>query len=211
MGMTLPSRAGGPTTQEVGFIELDFSHVAHWLVEVLAPGWSIVKPTWLTMKDAIHDLAPMSILNRYACIGLGAWSLLLSNGPMGTDVGLLPSHAARRLGCRGIRAVRVDDDEPGYPARILEVYGPGGEPSGRLERSIAAMNDGGRWIFESSGRVFAFEDTAAYAKRDKRSRLTGAMLTDYLRALGVPIDLEPNWRTGLLIQNPMLRDRSHLM
>ena len=52
----------------------------------------------------------------------------MNSTPLGTDVGVLPSYAARELKYRGIRAVRVDDDEPGYPARVLEVYGPRGEP-----------------------------------------------------------------------------------
>ena len=52
------------------------------------------------------------------------WTLILSNGPMGTDVGVLPSQAARELRARAIRAVCVADDSPAFAARILEVYGP---------------------------------------------------------------------------------------
>jgi hypothetical protein len=152
------------------------------------------------MTDALEALRPMPVLSRYASIALDGWAMLLSNGPLGTDVGVLPSYAARELKCRGIRAVRVDDDEPGYAARILEVYGPGGETPLARERSIVAANEGGRWVFESSGTPFAFEDGAAYRRRSKSSRLTGEMLHDYLLALGVPVDSHPAWRTSLLIQ-----------
>jgi hypothetical protein len=65
---------------------------------------------------------------------------------------------------------------------------------------VAAANDGGRWVFETSGTAFPFEDQTAYTKRAKSSRLTGDMLHGYLLALGVPVDSEPNWRTALLVQ-----------
>jgi hypothetical protein len=104
------------------------------------------------------------------------------------------------LKCRAIRAVRVDDDEPGYPARILVVYGPDGEPPLLVERSIAAANDGGRWVFETRGKPFAFEDEKAYMRRTKKSRFTGEMLHNYLLALGVPADSDPEWTTAVMIE-----------
>lgn len=140
------------------------------------------------------------MLSRYACVALAGWTLVVNNGPMGTDVGMLPSHAARELACRAIRAVRVDDDEPGCPARILEVFGPRGVPPLALERSIAAANDGGRWVFETTGAAFEFEDESAYGTRVKSTRFTGAMLHDYLAALDVPVDAEPNWPTAVVIE-----------
>ena len=109
-------------------------------------------------------------------------------------------HAARDLECRGIRAVCVEDGESEFPARILEVYGPSGDDPLFLERSVAAANDGGRWVFETSGAPYPFEDLEAYGKRNKSSRLTGAMLREYLIALGVPIEEEPDWRSAHLIE-----------
>ncbi|HST85720.1 MAG TPA: hypothetical protein VLL08_28535 [Kineosporiaceae bacterium] len=55
-------------------------------------------------------------MSRYVCVPVDSWSVLLTNGPFGTDVGVLPSYAARELGCRAVRAVRVDDDEMAYPS-----------------------------------------------------------------------------------------------
>jgi hypothetical protein len=83
----------------------------------------------------------------------------------GTDVGMLPSQAARELGGRGIRAVRVDDDEPGFPARILEVYGPDGDGPLKSIRSIVAAHDGGEWIFETAGEPLKFERLDEYTRR----------------------------------------------
>jgi len=174
--------------------------LAEWIIEGLDPGWTMLEPRWKSIEDALQALEPVPLLSRYACLALEDWTLVLNNGPMGTDVGVLPSHAARELECRAIRAVRVDDDEPGYPARILEVYGPRGKPPLALERSVAAANDGGRWVFETSGTAFEFEDEAAYRRRSKSSRFTGEMLHDYLMALDVPVDSEPDWRTVALIE-----------
>lgn len=201
--MTLPSRVGGPTTRTVGFFEHDHRHFAEWHLAGLsihAPGWHLVNPRWTSIEDALHALKPMPILSREACIDLGGWTLLLNNTPLGTDPGILPIRAANELACRAIRATLVDDDEPGYPARVLEVYGPQGEPPLAHERSIGAVNDGGRWVFETSGTPFAFEDQEAYRRRLKKSRFTGEMLLTYLRALGVPIDSEPDWRTAVLLE-----------
>lgn len=198
--MTLPSRAGGPTTHEVGFFSHDHRSLAKWLAEGLDASWVTSTPQWTSLDDAVRALTPASVLSGYACVAVGAWTVVLNNSPNGTDVGVLPSHAARELNCRAIRAVRVDDDERGYPARVLEVYGPDGEPPLALERSILAADDGGRWVFETSGTAFAFEDQEAYRRRDKTSRFTGEMLQNYLLALGVPADSEPDWTTAVVVE-----------
>jgi hypothetical protein len=125
--------------------------------------------------------------------------MLVTNGPHGTDVGVLPSLVARELGCIGIRAECVPDGSDRYPARILEVFGPNGVPPLLAIRSIAVSNDGGRWVFETSGDPLPFEDHAAYAAPRKSDRLPPALLLAYLSELGVPIEVEPQWETGLLI------------
>jgi hypothetical protein len=117
----------------------------------------------------------------------------------GTDVGVVPSLAARQLDTRSVRAVCVEDDEPGYPARILEVFAPDGEPPLLSRRTIAAANDGGEWVFETTGEPYPFEHVAAYQNRRKGDRFTCAMLHDYLRELGVPTDDEPRWADGFVL------------
>ncbi|WP_203900754.1 hypothetical protein [Virgisporangium aliadipatigenens] len=63
-----------------------------------------------------------------------------------------------------MRVMDVEDTAT-YPARLLEVYGPDGAPPLAIERSICAANDGGRWVFETSGPAYPFEDRSAYARR----------------------------------------------
>jgi hypothetical protein len=196
--VTLPSDVGGPTTQEVGFFACDASSLAEWMREGLGRSWRVRRPRWTGGDDAVNNLAPGGPRTRCACVPIGGWTLVLTNGPLGTDVGVLPSHAARDLGVRAVRAVLVEDGRT-YPARILEVYGPDGEPPLAVERSVTAANDGGRWVFETTGRPYEFEDLEAYSRSRKAARFTGPMLHAYLRSLGVPIDVEPSWRDSRLV------------
>lgn len=91
--MMLPSGDGGLTTQEVGFFEYEHEGLARWLRDGLGDGWSIGRASWQSLGDAVGDLAPTVPLDRYACIDLGGWTLMLNNGPAGTDVGVIPELA----------------------------------------------------------------------------------------------------------------------
>ena len=64
--------------------------------------------------------------------------------------------------------MRVCATRPGarYPAVVWEVYAPEtleGEPSLGYRRSIAAMNDGGRWVFHEAGKRFPFERVGQFS------------------------------------------------
>lgn len=198
--MILPSRAAGPVTHEVGYLEHEAGDVAVWLQAGLGSSWEVRSVAWDSLERAAADLSPSVPLTRYAAVPVGSWTLILSNGPQGTDVGLLPSQAARELECRAIRAVCVEDDEPGYPARVLEVFGPDGAPPLASLRSIIAANDGGRWVFEANGEPFHFERVEEYSRRRKTDRFTCELLYEYLRALRVPIDAEPEWGSSLVVE-----------
>lgn len=196
--MVLPSPAGGRVTQEVGYFDFDAPALADWLHEGLDGLWALSSPGWTAIQDAVADLAPAPTLSRYACVPIGFWAILLNNSPLGTDVGVVPSYAARELHCRAIRVVSVGDENE-FPARLINVYGPDGVPPLALERSIVVARDGDKWVFETSGKPFAFEDVAAYSRRLKSSRLSHEMILDYLRSLGVPLNTEPDWRRAIVL------------
>ncbi len=198
--MTLPTPAGGATTEQVGYFEAAPAELADWIARGFETEWKTHSAGIASMEEAVALLPPGGTdVTRYLCVPVGSWTALLSNGPLGTDVGVLPSYAARELGSRAIRVVNVDDDAA-YPARVLEVYGPDGGPPLAMERSIVAANDGGRWVFEMSGSPYPFEDQAAYVRRTKASRFTSDMVFQYLRGLGVPIDADPNWTGALIVK-----------
>lgn len=198
--MSLPSPIGGAVTSQVGFLHNSATRVARWFIEGLSREWVLSRAGWQSFDDAIVALKPSVSMSTYAFIDIDDWTLLLSNGPLGTDVGMIPSLVARELHIRGIRAVCVDDGASPFAARILEVFGPDGEPPLLIERMIAAANDGGRWVFETSGTPFPFEDQTQYRHRIKAKRFTSAMLHDYLRRLDVPVDSEPDWVNARIVQ-----------
>lgn len=162
--------------------------------------WSLTGVEWAGLDDAAQCLAPTPLLTRQAVIPVNGWSLILTNGPLGTDVGMLPSLAARQLGCRGVRAFCSEDGEVVFPARILEVFGPDGSGPLLAVRTIAASNDGGRWVFETTGEPFPFERLDHYSRRRKSDRFTSTLLYEYLGALRVPLDEEPDWSRAILLE-----------
>ena len=52
-------------------------------------------------------------------------------------------------------------------------------------RSLAAANDGGRWVFDQFGEPFPFEKLEQYQARRLRDRFTFDMLQEYLHHLGL--------------------------
>jgi hypothetical protein len=196
----LPSNVGGRVTREVGYLDADPALVGSWLRDGMGDDWRLQRAGWRSLDEAVSTLEPSPLMTLQAAIPVRGWTLILTNGPSGTDVGMLPSQAARELGCRAVRAVCSEDDAARYPARILEVFGPDGAGPLLTRRAIAAANDGGRWVFETSGEPLPFERVDNYAQRRKADRLTSALLYEYLRALQVPIDYEPDWSSAMVIE-----------
>jgi hypothetical protein len=97
------------------------------------------------------------------------------------------SYLAQRMDVRAMRICSTPADEK-YPATIWEVYASssrGGDENLGYVRSIAAANDGGRWVFEQFGTPFSFERLDAYAAPRKRDRFPRQLLEEYLLAFGL--------------------------
>jgi hypothetical protein len=164
-----------------------------WFDRLTATGskWNLQRETF-EEKGFRLLLTPHVPMSCYAFVSCGEdRCAVFTNGPLGTDVGMLPSLAARDLGVRGIRATVASGR---YPANILEVF----EPDERfdplhLRRSISCANDGGRWRFDVAGLPFCFEDQPQYLKRRIRARFTPPMLTRYLFELGFGDELSPEF------------------
>jgi hypothetical protein len=102
--MTLPSVAGGVVTQEVGYIDAAPDTVAPWLRDGLGDRWTTRTVEWHSLAEAVADLAPSPLRTRQAAIPADGWTLMLTNGPLGTDIGMVPSNVP----CQGIGRDRVD-------------------------------------------------------------------------------------------------------
>ena len=82
------------------------------------------------------------------------------------------------------------------------LYGPEQTDWLNVVRSVAAVQDNGRWEWSESGAPQPFEDTAAYNRRRVRDRLTLDMTATYCGALGIqPFDESFFGTVGQLVEN----------
>jgi hypothetical protein len=188
-----------PITSDIGFIEINADTVVDAYL-----GWQRGlggETKRLAASDVVGDLEAVlrallplrdTIASRALCVPTaGGWTAYFDNGLDGPDPSPPMSYLARELGCRAMRVAAVPNtiDEKRrrgrYGASILELYGPRDTDFLNYERSIAAANDGGRWVFETFGDPLPFEDTARYGARRKRDRFPFELLDEYVRNLGV--------------------------
>jgi hypothetical protein len=206
-----------PVTHDFGLIRLDVGTVVPMRTKQYEDSGQTVSTDWLSGSlgecfSLLEPLSPAPTKELFLSAGAG-WTVYYSNGARGSDP-FLPMHKlSRALGVTALRACATRAGAK-YAAVILEVYDTpqaGGNKYGR-RRSIAAANDGGRWVFEQSGEPFDFEDTACYGARKKADRFTREMLLSYLDALGAPRltdeTLQPGGQCkGALLKRP---DHAHL-
>jgi hypothetical protein len=104
------------------------------------------------------------------------WTILYENGFQGTDN--TPVCMLAKLMPATTMYVVENSNLPSfhYPATIWHVYDGDQWP----KRSITAMDDGGRWIFQQTGEPFAFEGLAKYQARRIRDRVAPSLLKQYL-------------------------------
>jgi hypothetical protein len=155
----------------VGWFELSTADLAEWIIKSWG-GFAQQIPLDLSGLQAL--VARTDVLTSRVLLPAGAWTAVLTNGPLGTDLGGLPTLIASAFNTKTIRAVASS------AATILEVY------DGAKERNVYAADDGGRWKFGQFGDPLPFEDGSAYSRRRVKDRFTPDMLRSYLAALGVP-------------------------
>lgn len=203
-----------PVTYDFGLIRSDVDTVAAAWIRMYEDVGVKDPAKWVSgsLETCFTMLEPLTFPPRkelFLSTTFG-WTIHLANSTRGSDPFLPMSKLSRAL---GVTALRACVTPPGalYQGVILEVYDTpqaGGDADG-YRRSIAAMNDGGRWVFEQSGAPFAFEDTARYDARKKRDRFTPDMLFSYLEHLGIPHlsdeTLQPGGSCrGMLLAHPPL-------
>lgn len=124
----------------------------------------------------------------------GEWTAYFDNLATGPDVLPIIRHLAIALNCPAVRLTAVPHTRRGtgsaatgrYGATVLEIIDPiHGRPPLRYLRSIAAVNDGGRWRFDVVGPQQPFEAAEHYRSKLVRDRFPVTLLRDYLRTLGL--------------------------
>jgi hypothetical protein len=177
-----------PVTHDFGLIEASLSDVASaftaWHQSI---GIEYVrKDIESSLAEAFDSLLPLanSKMRRLFVQTRSNWVAFFQNGIQGSDPFPTMSYLAHQMGVPAMR-VCCTDESAKYQATIWEVYSPG-SPLG-LRRSIAAANDGGKWVFEESGDRYPFELTDRYQLPRKRDRFTPDMLRQYLAHFGIDL------------------------
>jgi hypothetical protein len=201
-----------PVTYDFGLVRSEVERVAATRREQYSAAGMEVDTVWLDapLQECFARLEPLSRIptrELYLSTTFG-WTAMFQNKTHGSDPSPAMSQLSRTLGVTALRAC-VKPDHALYAGVILEVYDTplaGGNEYG-YRRSIAAVNDGGRWVFEESGLPYDFEKTARYAARRKRDRFTAEALFGILGNLGIlkltDETLQPGGRSrGFLISRP---------
>lgn len=128
----------------------------------------------------------------------GRWTAWFSDDPFGgTDISPA-SVVANRLGVRMVhlvdtpQTISADRRSGAWGAVQLQVVGPDGEPPLYYRRVVSAVNDAGRWVWDTSGEPFEFEDLDRYEANRVRDRFPSDLLETYAAALGIEVS-NPAW------------------
>ena len=148
-------------------------------------------------SDPDHALGYLTMLSwpasRHIAFSAGPnFTALVNNSRNGSDYTDHKVWFARHLHCRFARIVNqtgrtwtngTEHETLRYAATIFELFEIDGEPV----RSVACMDDGGRWVFAESGQRLAIEDAFPYNARHKRNRFTSKQLEVLICAYGLPV------------------------
>lgn len=178
-----------PVTYDYGLIRSDIESVVHGRQKAYSDAGLQITVTTLDTPladclSALEPLSPAPTKELYLATTFG-WTAFFANGCRGSDPSLPMRQLAEALGTMAVRAC-AKREIARFLGIILEVYdSEGGDADAYgYRRTIAAMNDGGRWVFEQSGIPFPFEDMSQYDAPRFRDRFTKAMLAAYLEGLG---------------------------
>jgi hypothetical protein len=179
-----------PVTKDMGLIEAPPARVAdEYLNWHRSLGRQFYVQSVASFLASLERLPPLSAEKRRALFvpTNSAWTAFFQSGIDGSDHFPAMSFLAGRLGVRAMRVCRSPPNAV-WTGVVWEVYAPpdqGGVLPLLYRRSVAAVNDGGRWTFDQSGSPFPFEHLERYDLRRKRDRFDGELLEQYLGEFGL--------------------------
>ena len=201
-----------PVTYDHGLIRSDIESVAHVRREAYRDAGLQISLTMLDAPladclSALEPLSPAPTKELYLATTFG-WTAFFANGCRGSDPSLPMRQLAEALGTMAVRACATRKIAQ-FLGVILEVYDTkrGGADAHGNCRTLAAINDGGRWVFKQSGIPYPFEDISHYDAPRFRDRFTKAMLADYLDGLGAGLLMDDTLHfsgacRGILLERP---------
>ena len=176
-----------PLTYSIGFLESDLLHVADetfaWQRSLFTQVEQVA--TKSSLSDSLSTLEPLITPPRKRLLlsTTSRWVAYFDNGINGGDPSSFVGYMAQRLKCRGLAvACRIDADSS--IVRFV-LYSPEAREWLNVERSVSAVNDYGKWTFNTTGSVQPFEKSDRYQARAVKNRFTPEMLEEYCAALGI--------------------------
>jgi hypothetical protein len=187
-----------PITTSVGLIKAALDETKHaflsWQTGILSKYNQSLTERSLhcSLSEAMSGLLPLSspIPTRYLLLSINrTWTAFFDNGHRGTDPVAVIAVLSRDLHTLGFRltsqrnTIKSEDKSAigSYGATIFEAF----ENSLESRRSVARVNDGGKWVFEESGTPFPFENETDYLKSRESKRFGPDLLEQYVREFGV--------------------------
>lgn len=192
-----------PITTEIGFLLADIDTVASFFllwqkeiqkkrgVEVCAQSIAGGK-----LGELFTKLLPLTSVERRRYLFVptnSSWTAYFDNGWMGADASSVVGYLSRKIGCKGVKIRYVPSSKDGkygaggrrYPAVVMEVYSSKEELGLNIERSLACVFDGRKWIFTQNGDVQSFENCDHYKNRLIKDKFTLEIMSDYLKSMGI--------------------------
>ena len=215
---TLLDEQLAPITFSWGFFEAALESVADALLSWRRQIYKAVTASkhYAPLREALRMLEPLSSLPRRELLlaTQSPWTAYFDNSLSGGDPFGPTSYLAQILGCRSLALTSVrntiqseKDQHPGMYGMVqLELFGPEKTEWLNYERAISAANDGGKWVFRSSGTLLPFEKSENYSARRIQDRFTSEMLDQYCAHLGLKIFDEAFYGSDsilVVVQDPL--------
>jgi hypothetical protein len=202
-----------PLTFSLGFLEMPFQTVVDayvWWQKELDLS-VVISPIELPLEQALLKLEPLITPHRKRLLMAtqSAWTAYFDNGINGSDPFPPISYLSQHLHCRGLKVTcqphtmfsEAKGERGIYGAVQFQLFAPEERDFLNIERSIIAMNDGGKWIFETAGEIQPFERSEKYKAKRIRDRFTDELLEEYCLALGIRLfDAEFYGPRGVLVE-----------